>query len=117
MVFTHLPANVCLMLTAFAPTIEIAFALLMVRGFSGRPTSWPSQPGGAARGRKCDRRARSPATALEPLLSGCLLTVSLLGWPLVLAGALKAGYELALLWQFAKVKAAEEVAEARAPAR
>ena len=32
MVFTHLPANVCLMLTAFAPTIEIAFALLIVRG-------------------------------------------------------------------------------------
>ena len=43
--------------------------------------------------------------------------VSLFGWPLVLAGALKAGYDLALLWQFAKVKPPEEVAGARAPAR
>ena len=60
---------------------------------------------------------RSLASALAPLLSGWLFTVSLFGWPLVLAGALKAAYDLALLWQFAKVKPAEEVADARVPAR
>ena len=32
MVFTHLPSNVFLVLTAFAPTIWIAFALLILRG-------------------------------------------------------------------------------------
>ena len=32
MVFTHLPANIRLILTAFAPTIEVAFLLLILRG-------------------------------------------------------------------------------------
>src|SRR5215208_1183262 len=32
MVFTHLPANVLLILTAFAPNIEVAFLLLILRG-------------------------------------------------------------------------------------
>ena len=31
MVFTHLPANFCLIAAAFAPTLEIALALLLVR--------------------------------------------------------------------------------------
>jgi len=125
MVFTHLPANVCLMLTAFAQTIEIAFALLLVRGLLSEmdvPTrssyvmavvSPEERPAAAS----VTAVPRSLASALAPLLSGWLLTVSLFGWPLVLAGALKAGYDLALLWQFAKVKPPEEVAEARIPAR
>src|SRR5829696_8452001 len=32
MVFTHLPANIFLALTAFAPSIEVAFLLLILRG-------------------------------------------------------------------------------------
>jgi len=31
MVFTHIPANVCLIFAAFAPSIEVALALLFVR--------------------------------------------------------------------------------------
>ena len=123
MVFTHLPANVCLMLTAFAPTIEIAFALLIVRGLLSEmdvPTrssyvmavvSPEERPAAAS----VTAVPRSLASALAPLLSGWLLTVSLFGWPLVLAGALKAGYDLALLWQFAKVKPPEEVARRSCP--
>ena len=31
MVFTHIPANVCLVLAALAPNVPVALALLMVR--------------------------------------------------------------------------------------
>jgi MFS family permease len=51
---------------------------------------------------------RSLASAVAPLLSGWLLTASPFGWPLVLAGALKVAYDLALLRQFSAVKPPEE---------
>ncbi len=51
---------------------------------------------------------RSLASAIAPLLSGWLLTMSPFGWPLVLAGTIKAAYDLALLWRFSKVKPPEE---------
>ena len=35
--------------------------------------------------------------------------MTLFGWPLIIAGALKAIYDLALLWQFSKVKPPEEL--------
>jgi hypothetical protein len=56
---------------------------------------------------------RSLASALAPLLSGRLFTLTLFGWPLVIAGALKAAYDLALLWRFAKVKPPEELKDAQ----
>ncbi|HEX8167454.1 MAG TPA: MFS transporter [Beijerinckiaceae bacterium] len=116
MVFTHLPANLCLMATAFAPTIEGAFALLVLRGLLSemdvptrssyvmavvRPEERPAAASVTA-------VPRSLASALAPLLSGWLFTISLFGWPLVLAGGLKAAYDLALLWQFSRVKPPEE---------
>ena len=51
---------------------------------------------------------RSLASALAPLLSGWLLTVSPFGWPLVLAGTLKVAYDLTLLRQFSAIKPPEE---------
>ena len=47
---------------------------------------------------------RSLASAVSPLLSGWLLAATPFGWPLVIGGALKAAYDLALLRQFAKVR-------------
>mgnify|MGYP006203433479 CR=1 FL=1 len=32
MVFTHIPANLCLIALPFAPTLEIAIALIMIVG-------------------------------------------------------------------------------------
>ena len=49
-----------------------------------------------------ERVARSLAAALGPLLAGALLQRSLFGWPLVCAGALKAGYDLVLYAKFAR---------------
>jgi MFS family permease len=51
---------------------------------------------------------RSLASAIAPLLSGWLLSVSMFGWPLVIGGLLKIAYDLMLLRGFAKVKPPEE---------
>lgn len=116
MVFTHLPSSVFLILTAFAPTIWIAFGLLILRSLLSQmdvPTRssyvmavvTPEERPAAA---SVTAVPRSLASALAPLLSGWLLTVSPFGWPLVLAGALKAAYDLALLRRFSAIKPPEE---------
>ena len=117
MVFTHLPANILLILTAFAPTIEVAFLLLILRGLLSEMDSPTRSSYVMAVVRPEERPAaasvtavpRSLAAAVAPLLSGWLFTVTLFGWPLVIAGALKVIYDLALLWQFSKVKPPEEL--------
>jgi MFS family permease len=116
MVFSHLPANLFLALTAFAPSIESAFVLLILRGLLSemdvptrssyvmavvRPEERPAAASVTA-------VPRSLASALAPLLSGWLFTLTPFGWPLVIAGGLKAAYDLALLWRFSKVKPPEE---------
>jgi len=117
MVFTHLPANILLILTAFAPTIEVAFLLLILRGLLSEMDSPTRSSYVMAVVRPEERPAaasvtavpRSLAAAVAPVLSGWLFTVTLFGWPLIIAGALKAVYDLALLWQFSKVKPPEEL--------
>ena len=103
-------------LTAFAPTIWVAFGLLILRGLLSQmdvPTRSsyvmavvrPEERPAAA---SVTAVPRSLASALAPLLAGWMLTVSPFGWPLVLAGALKTVYDLALLWQFSSIKPPEE---------
>jgi predicted MFS family arabinose efflux permease len=116
MVFTHLPANVFLVLTAFAPTVWVAFALLVLRSLLSQmdvPTRSsyvmaivePEERPAAA---SVTAVPRSLASAAAPLLSGWLLGVSAFGWPLVIAGILKIAYDLALLQRFSKVRPPEE---------
>jgi MFS family permease len=116
MVFTHLPSSVFLILTAFAPTVWIAFGLLILRSLLSQmdvPTRssyvmavvTPEERPAAA---SVTAVPRSLASAVAPLLSGWLLTVSPFGWPLVLAGSLKATYDLTLLRQFSAIKPPEE---------
>ena len=116
MVFTHLPSSVFLILTAFAPTIWIAFGLLILRSLLSQmdvPTRSSYvmavvQPEERPAAASVTAVPRSLASAVAPLLSGWLLTVSPFGWPLVLAGTLKAAYDLTLLWQFSAIKPPEE---------
>ena|SRR5215203_4794172 len=55
------------------------------------------------------RSAELSSDRAAELAADCwLFTLSPFGWPLVLAGALKAAYDLALLWQFSKVRPPEE---------
>ena len=116
MVFTHLPANVFLALTAFAPTAWAAFALLVLRSLLSQmdvPTRSsyvmavvePEERPAAA---SVTAVPRSLAAAIAPLLSGWLLSASAFGWPLVAAGLLKIAYDLMLLRGFAKVRPPEE---------
>jgi MFS family permease len=116
MVFTHLPSSVFLILTAFAPTIWTAFGLLILRSLLSQmdvPTRSsyvmavvrPEERPAAA---SVTAVPRSLASAVAPLLSGWLLTLSPFGWPLVLAGTLKAAYDLTLLRQFSAIKPPEE---------
>ena len=51
---------------------------------------------------------RSLAAAASPALAGAMLTASGFGWPLVLAGGLKAVYDLLLLLMFRNVRPPEE---------
>ena len=83
MVFTHLPANILLMLTAFAPTVEVAFLLLILRGLLSEMDSPTRSSYVMAVVRPEERPAaasvtavpRSLAAAVAPLLSGWLFTV------------------------------------------
>jgi MFS family permease len=116
MVFTHLPSSLFLVLTAFAPTVWSAFGLLILRSLLSQmdvPTRSsyvmavvrPEERPAAA---SVTAVPRSLASAVAPLLSGWLLTLTPFGWPLVLAGTFKAAYDLTLLWQFSAIKPPEE---------
>ena len=85
MVFTHMPANVCLMLAALAPSLPVALALLFVRSALSQmdvPTRTayvmavvtPAERTAAA---SFTAVPRSLAAALSPALSGALFAA---GW-------------------------------------
>ena len=108
MVFTHLPANLCLALAPFAPNFETTLALLLVRSALSQmdvPTrtsfvmsvvSPEERPAAAS----VTAVPRSLASAVSPMIGGALLAGSSFGWPLVIAGALKGLYDLLLLLMF-----------------
>ncbi len=125
MVFTHLPANLCLMAVPFATDLDVAIALLMVRALLSQMdvptrTSYvmavvtPAERTAAA---SLTSVPRSLASALGPTIGGGLLALSGFGWPLLLAGGLKAAYDLALLAMFRHVKPPEEAARGAVPAQ
>jgi hypothetical protein len=116
MVFTHLPANLCIMAVPFAPDLTVALVLLMGRGLLSQMdvptrTSYvmavvtPAERAAAA---SVTAVPRSLATALSPSISGWMLTLSPFGWPLVIGGALKVIYDLSLLAMFRRVAPPEE---------
>jgi len=115
-VFTHLPANLLLVLTPFMPTLELAVALLLLRSALSQMdvpvrTSYvmavvsPQERPAAA---SVTAVPRSLAAAVGPVLSGWLLSLSVFGWPLVIAGVLKGIYDLLLLGMFRAVRPPEE---------
>ena len=118
MVFTHLPSNVLLALVAFAPTFPIAAALLLLRQALSQmdvPTRQaytmalvdPEERTAAA---SVTSLARSVGSSSSPVFSGLLLQGSLLvlGLPFILAGVLKAAYDLTLWSVFRRVPVPEE---------
>ena len=51
---------------------------------------------------------RSLASALPPLAAGWMLDHSTFGWPLIIAGTLKATYDVLLLSMFRNIRPPEE---------
>lgn len=110
MVYTHLPANVCLLLAAFAPSASGAIALLLSRAALSQMDVPARQayvmaavpPEERAAAASVTNVPRSLASALAPLLAGALLARTSFGWPLVAAALLKITYDLSLLALFAR---------------
>lgn len=108
MVGTHLPSNVLLASIAFAPTFAVAAVLLLARTTLSQmdvPTRQalvmtavtPSERTAAA---AVTNAARYSVRPVGPLLAGAAQQVAL-GAPLLIAGLVKAGYDLAL-WHWAR---------------
>ncbi|HUC31780.1 MAG TPA: MFS transporter [Ilumatobacteraceae bacterium] len=124
MVFTHLPANVLLIVTVFMPTAPLAIACLLGRAALSQMdvpvrTSYvmavvtPAERPAAA---SITNVPRSLAAALSPALAGWMLSQSTFGWPLLVAGVLKALYDILLLVQFRDHRPPEERTDALAAA-
>jgi hypothetical protein len=114
MVFTHLPSNLLLILVPFMPTFPLAAALLLLRQTLSQldvPTRQaytmalvtPAERTAAA---SATSVARSAGAATSPALAGVLLQGSLLvfGAPFLIAGGLKAIYDLSLWRLFRRVR-------------
>ena len=116
MVFSHLPANILLVLVPFMPSLGWAIALLLARSMLSQmdvPTRSsfvmalvpPEERVAAA---SFTGVPRSLVAACSPLLAGAMLSASAFGWPLVAAGVLKIAYDLLLFAIFRKVSLPEE---------
>jgi MFS family permease len=121
MVFTHIPSSLCLIAAAFAPNLLVALILLLVRSALSQMdvptrTSYvmsvvtPEEQAAAA---SFTAVPRTLASSISPAFAGVLLASSFAGWPLVICGVLKIGYDLALLYSFRHIKPPEEI-DARA---
>lgn len=115
MVFTHLPANLFLIAAGAVPNASLAIVFLLLRA-SLSSMDVPARqafvmavvpPEERAAASSMTNVPRSLAAAVPPTLTGLLLAHSTFGWPLILAGILKAAYDLLLLSQFRNVRAEE----------
>jgi len=107
MVFTHLPANIFLILAGIVPSAPLAVTFLLLRAALSQ-MDVPARQALVMRLVEPDERAaaasvtnvpRSLGTAATPALAGLMLDHSSFGWPLVIGGAMKALYDLLLLAQ------------------
>ena len=116
MVYTHLPSNLLIILTALMPTAPLALALLLLR-MSLSQMDVPARqsyvmavvpPEERAAAASVTNVPRSLAAATTPLLAGAMLSATSFGWPLICGGVIKGLYDLLLLLQFRTVKPPEE---------
>ena len=104
MVFTHIPANICLILAALAPSLPLALTLLFVRSALSQmdvPTRTAYVMGVVTPAERTAAASftavpRSLASAMSPALGGALFAAGWISAPMVLCGALKIAYDLTL---------------------
>lgn len=116
MVFTHLPANVFLLLTPLMPTFPLAAVMVLLR-YSTAQMDVPTRQAYIMAVVAPDERsaasgiitlARTSASALGPVAAGVLFSASFMSAPFFLAGGLKIVYDFLLLWQFRHIRPPEE---------
>jgi len=116
MVFTHIPANMFLMLTPLMPTLSLAMLMCVLR-YSVAQMDVPARQSYLMAVVAPDERsaaaglttfARTAGTALAPALTGALFSEAYLSAPFFLAGSLKIAYDLALYFRFRHLKPPEE---------
>ena len=116
MVFTHLPASICLILVAFCWSLPLVIALLLIRAALSQMdvptrTSYVMAivtPGERTAAASFTAVPRSLASALSPALTGAMMATSFIGLPLIVSGGLKIVYDLTLLFSFQPIKPPEE---------
>jgi MFS family permease len=108
MVFTHIPANVFLLMFPFSPNLETAIALLIAR-FCLSQMDVPArtayvmgvvEPEERSATAGLTQQAKFLGTMLGPVLTGMMFAASWWNVPFVLGGALKIAYDLALYQGF-----------------
>jgi predicted MFS family arabinose efflux permease len=117
MVYTHLPANVLLILAAFMPSAPLAILMLLARMALSQMDVPARQsyvmamvpPEERAAAASITNVPRALAAAFAPAIGGLLLSQTTFGWPLVLAGVIKIGYDLLLMAQFRNQRPEEEL--------
>jgi sugar phosphate permease len=116
MVFTHIPANIFLLLTPLMPTLPLAMAMCVLR-YSVAQMDVPARhsylmavvaPDERSAAAGLTTFARTAGSALAPAITGALLSGAFLSAPFFLAGSLKIGYDLALYFRFRHIKPPEE---------
>ena len=116
MVFTHLPASLCLIAAAFAPRLELALGVLLLRALLSQ-MDVPARaafvmavvtPAERAAAASLTAVPRSLAAAAGPGIGGALFAAGWLAAPLVTCGLLKIAYDLTLWRTFRRVGAAPE---------
>jgi len=113
MVFTHIPASLCLIAAAFATRLDVVLGLLLIRALLSQ-MDVPARaafvmavvtPGERAAAASFTAVPRSLAAALSPALGGALFAGGWLAAPLVACAVLKIAYDLTLWRVFRKVAA------------
>jgi len=117
MVFTHIPSNILLILVAFAPTLQLAIILYLIRmGLSQMDV--PTRQSYIVSVVNEDERtaasgltnvSRNIAQAVSPSAIGYIFQSFLaLSGPFVLGGVIKIIYDLALYFNFRDIKSTDE---------
>jgi predicted MFS family arabinose efflux permease len=112
MVFTHLPSNILLMCVPLMPTLPLAIAVLLLR-FALSQMDVPTRQAYLAALVDAEERTAAAATTntarylarpFGPIVGTALMRNVALGAPWVVAGALKAGYDVTLWRVFKRVE-------------
>jgi MFS family permease len=112
MVFTHIPANLCLILAALAPGVEMALGLLLLRSLLSQ-MDVPARsafvmaivtPEERAAAASFTLVPRSLAAAASPAIGGALFAAGWLAAPLLACGGLKIAYDIAIWRAFRRIE-------------